>query len=78
MSWKLNKKNLTHFAVSPFTATLHAAHRTAGKRLREKLGMTGNKFKAKLYGRGSITSAGSYAYSSGEYYGPTGSIVGRY
>lgn len=78
MGWKLNKKNLTHFAVSPFTATLHAAHRTVGKRLREKIGLTGNKVKSKLLGRGDITSAGSYAYNRGEYYGPTGSIVGRY
>lgn len=49
-----------------------------GTKLRKKLGLTGKQIKSKLLGRGSITSAGSYAYNRGEYYGPTGSIVGRY
>lgn len=73
MSWKLNKKNLAHFAVSPLTATLHAAHRTVGKKFRDKL-----RLNRKRLMPSPVSSAASYAYNRGEYYGPTGSIVGRY
>lgn len=72
MGWKLNKKNITHALVSPGTALPHALHRTAGKKVRDKLRLNRKRFFP------SVSSAGSYAYARGEYYGPTGSIVGRY
>lgn len=62
---KLVKKYLSH--VRRYT-----------KSVRKRLGVTGRQVKKHLGLGQPITSAGSYSYNRGEYYGPTGSIVGRY
>lgn len=73
MGWKFNKRNIAHAIVSPGTATMHAAHRTAGKHFRDKLHLNRKRLMPSVG-----NSAASYAYGRGDYYGPTGSIVGRY
>lgn len=79
--WTIGKSKFGFKGASPLNPFTHGAWTIRKVYRGVKRGRAMSNYAKTLLGgsrSGSISSAGSYAYASGDYYGPTGSIVGRY